>query len=648
MATRSIARRSRTAFSLAHDVAMTAAAFLLSLYLRLGSEIWTWPRSPILAYTIGFAAIGAGVFWASGLHRAIWRYFSMPDVVVLVRAVTLVVAIAAPVFFVATRLEGMPRSTFVIDWFVMLALLGGPRLAFRAIKDRGLRFLRERRRQGIPVLVIGVGDSADAFIREMGRDPQAPYAIVGLIADKPGRVGRDIAGVPVLGTIDDLPQVIAALDDGGRRPQRLILAAPFMTRTEVQRLLDIADRHAIPLARLPRLTEFQQTSGHGIEVEPVAIEDLLGRPQAVLDRPSMRQLIAGRRVLVTGAGGTIGGELARQIAALDPARLALFDSSEYQLYGIDRALTEAFPAIPRSAVIGDVRDRARVDEVLETEQPELVFHAAALKHVPIVEANATEGVLTNVVGTRNVADACVAHGVASMVLISTDKAVNPVNVMGASKRIAEMVVQARDLAAARDGNPTHFVTVRFGNVLGSTGSVVPLFQRQLAQGGPLTVTHPEVARYFMTVREAVELVLQAAALAQEDGARGKLFVLDMGEPVRIADLARQVIRLAGRKPEEDVPIAFIGLRRGEKLHEELFHADERPAPTRVSSIRLAVPRALDEANLSRLLSDLETAAHGRQEDRVLTLLGRLVPEFAGKDAAPVPSLGTREPVQRQA
>ena len=345
------AQRTRALVTLAHDVVMTGAAFVLSMYLRIGSDIATYPRQPIIEHTLGFAVIGAVVFWATRLYRADWRYFSMPDVVALVRAVTIVIGIGGLAFFLATRLEGMPRSTFVIDWFVMLALLGGPRFAYRAIKDRGLRFLSEpRTTAGIPVLLIGARDAAHAFIREMGRDPQAPYRVVGLIADKPGHVGRDIAGVSVLGTIDEIGDVVADLDRRGQRPQRLILAAPSTDGTTVRHLLDAADRLAIPLARLPRLTDFQQTKGDGASrIEPVAIEDLLGRPQAVLDRPSMQALISGRRVLVTGAGGTIGGELARQIAALAPKRLTLLDSSEYQLYGIDRAVSEEHPELSRTS-----------------------------------------------------------------------------------------------------------------------------------------------------------------------------------------------------------------------------------------------------------------------------------------------------------
>jgi O-antigen biosynthesis protein WbqV len=400
------------------------------------------------------------------------------------------------------------------------------------------------------------------------------------------------------------------------------------------------------LARLPRLTEFRQDLGDPARlVEPIAIEDLLGRPQAVLDREAMARLIGGRRILVTGAGGTIGSELARQIAALGPGRLILVDNSEFLLYAINGDLSDRYPELALRPILGDVRDRARIESIIIGEDPQIVFHAAGLKHVPMVEANPIEGVLTNVVGTRNVAEAGRAHGVGLVVMISTDKAVNPASVMGATKRLAESFCQALDLAEARrpvQAGGTRFVTVRFGNVLGSTGSVVPLFTRQLAAGGPLTVTHPDVTRFFMTVREAVELVLEASAALSvpEEGAadaRGKIFVLDMGEPVKIVDLARQMIRLAGLRPDRDIEIRFIGLRPGEKLHEALFHAAEAPVPTKNPALRLAAPRTADYAVLARSIDELEEQVRAGHEPRALALLERLVPEYhrggAGRGAA---------------
>jgi O-antigen biosynthesis protein WbqV len=392
------------------------------------------------------------------------------------------------------------------------------------------------------------------------------------------------------------------------------------------------------VARLPRLTDFSGGLEERLQIRPIAIEDLLGRTQNTLDRPAMRRLVEGRRVLVTGAGGSIGSELARQIAAYEPQQLTLFDNSEFNIYSIDLELGERFPALPRAAIMGDVRDPARVARLFAEATPDLVFHAAALKHVPMVEHNPLEGLHTNVLGTRNVADACRRAGVAAMVLISTDKAVNPPNVMGASKRLAESYCQALDLlrqsGAQPSGGGTRFVTVRFGNVLGSTGSVVPLFQHQIAMGGPLTVTHPEMTRYFMTIREAVELVLQATALGTEspDAEAGHLYVLDMGEPVKIVDLARQMIRLSGLRPDKEVEIHFTGLRPGEKLHEELFHRAEALMPTSHPGLRLAAPRAADAELLGRSLDELAALVQQGERDKALRLLHRLVPEFHGQTA----------------
>ena len=389
----------------------------------------------------------------------------------------------------------------------------------------------------------------------------------------------------------------------------------------------------IGLARMPQLDDFRENIDAAPEVRPLNIEDLLGRPQASLDRDSMAALIGGRRVLVTGAGGTIGSELCRQIAAFNPATIVLLDNSEYQLYSIDMEIGEKAPDILRRAILADVRDKDRIDRVFAVERPELVFHAAALKHVPMVELHPDEGALTNVAGTRVVADVCRDHDVRAMVLISTDKAVNPSSMMGATKRVAESYCQALDLAeAARGADRTHFVTVRFGNVLGSTGSVVPLFQRQLAAGGPLTVTHPDMTRYFMTVREAVELVLQASVQGTADSTdQGKIFVLDMGEPVKIIDLARQIILLAGLQPEKDVTIEITGPRPGEKLFEEILHASEELVPTPHPGILLAAPRATDLALLGRAIDELTVAAHDGQADEVRAIVQRLVPEFQSPD-----------------
>ncbi|HEX2150686.1 MAG TPA: nucleoside-diphosphate sugar epimerase/dehydratase [Stellaceae bacterium] len=613
---------------------MAALSFLLALYLRVGDDMLRILEPKlIMLYGVAFTLIAGGVFLVTGLYRGIWRYASVPDLFNIARAAALTELIFLPAMFLFTRLDTLPRSFLLINWLVLVALLGGPRLGYRLFKDRRLDHLFERdRAASVPVLLISTKDGADTFIRETVRDRHALYRVVGMLSDTPSRVGRQIYGVPVLGTIDSLEKIVDDLDRRGRRPHKLVITTQGLAGAEVRRLLDRADALAIPLARLPRLTEFQQTRAEPARiVEPIALEDLLGRPQAVLDREAMARLICGRRVLVTGAGGTIGSELTRQIAAFAPARLILLDSSEFLLYEIDGELRERRPELAIVPLLGDVRDRRRVEAVIAGEQPQIVFHAGALKHVPMVEANPIEGVLTNVIGTRNVAEAARAFGAALVVMISSDKAVDPASVMGASKRLAESFCQALDLHEARRGlSGTRFLTVRFGNVLGSTGSVVPLFTRQIASGGPLTVTHPEASRFFMTVREAVELVLEASSTMPEAAggdARGKIFVLDMGEPVKIVDLARQMIRLAGKRPERDIPIVYTGLRPGEKLHEALFHAAEAPIPTANPALRLAAPRTADYAVLARSIEELEEQARAGNRARVIDLLHRFVPEY---------------------
>ena len=613
---------------------MAAVSLIVSLYLRIGNGALDYEPRLTAIYIAVFTLIAGSVFLLTGLYRGIWRFASLPDLFNITRAVTLIVLVFLPVMFVLTRLETFPRSILLIDWFVLIALLGGPRLAYRLFKDRGIDHILERvKHQSVPVLLISAREGADTFIREMRRDPRAAYHVVGVLADTPSRVGREIYRVPILGMIDSLETVVAQLDRRGKRPQKLLITAQNLPGDQIRQLLDRADALAIPLARLPRLTDFQRNLDNPERViEPIALEDLLGRPQAVLDRDGMARLIQGRRVLVTGAGGTIGAELARQIAAFAPGRLVLVDNSEFALYGIELELRERSPIPTMIPLLRDVRERAQVDEVIEAEKPEIVFHAAALKHLPMVEANPIEGVLTNVIGSRNVAEAARAFGASLVVMISTDKAVNPTSVMGATKRIAESFCQALDIYEARRrapfGHGTRYVTVRFGNILGSTGSVVPLFRRQLATGGPLTVTDPEVSRFFMTVREAVELVLQASALSPEEGSpRGKIFVLDMGEPVKIVDLAHQMIRLAGLRPNRDIAIEFIGLRPGEKLHEELFHPAEPLVPTASPAIRLAAPRTADYALLARSIDELEEVSRSRRQERVLRLVEQLVPEY---------------------
>jgi O-antigen biosynthesis protein WbqV len=633
-------RLNRAHIALAHDIVVSALAFLIGIYARWGSDAFDAVPEMTVFGTVLFTIVCAAVFSSMGLYRGIWRYASLNDIIGIVRAATLAVLLTTLILFLVTRGADLPRASLIIAWIALILLLSGPRLIYRVFKDGhfGNLLVRQAAVSTIPVLLVGAGDEADLFIREMARRVGS-YRAVGIIDEKGRRIGQSIRGITVMGEIETIPDIVRKLGRQGRAPQRMI-ATRHLDPTQIERLLELSDALALPLARLPRLTDFREEDGRPIEIRPIDIEDLLNRPQTALDRGSVEALVRGRRVLVTGAGGTIGAELVRQLTTLDPAQLILIDHSEYALYLIDLELSEMGATTPRTVILGNIRDRRHLGEIFASTRPELVFHAAALKHVPMVEANPEEGILTNVIGTRNVADAAREHGAIAMVMISTDKAVNPSNVMGASKRLAETWCQTLDRTERRrlaaTGSGTRYVTVRFGNVLGSTGSVVPLFQRQLARGGPLTVTHPDMTRYFMTVREAVELVLQASALGVSDAETGgKIFVLDMGDPVRILDLARQIIRLAGFSVDKDIHITFTGLRPGEKLSEQLFHDGEMLVQTATAGILLAAPRVADIAMLGRALDALEIAARARNRAEALAMLAELVPEYRAQAAQPV-------------
>ena len=585
---------------------------------------------PLWLLPVGAAALlVAGLPFRLSLQH--WRFAGMGDLLSVAGASTL----GAGLFLLATHAASvaLPSPGFpVVLALALLALLGLPRVVYGRVRARP-RPLGNEGPDRSAVLLVGAGEDADLFLRAAARDRRQPLRVIGVLALGSRQTGRRIQGCPILGSVDQVGPVLERLHTDGRLPRLLVVATPDFAGPALARLVEQAERFGLAIRRAPRLTALAaELPPGGLELRPVAIEDLLNRPQVPLDREGMARLIQGRRVIVTGAGGTIGSELARQLATLGPEQILLIDNGEYALWQIDLELAESHPAVPRQAMLVDVREEGRVRAVFEQWRPELVFHAAALKHVPMVEANPLEGLLTNAAGTRHVADAARAVGAAAMVLISTDKAVNPTSVMGASKRLAEMYCQALDIAALSSRAGMRCVTVRFGNVLGSTGSVVPLFQRQLARGGPLTVTHPDMCRYFMTVREAVGLVLQASVVGTGDtvlpsGHEGGIFVLDMGKPVKIVDLARQVIRLAGLRPDEDVEIRFTGLRPGEKLHEELFHGKEPPVATGYPGLLMAAPRTADPAIVGRAMDEIAAACRGGQARLALTLLGRLIPEF---------------------
>ncbi|MBL6076977.1 polysaccharide biosynthesis protein [Belnapia sp. T18] len=652
-----MARRAphRILLNLLLDSLIAALALPAAMLLAAPSA---WPPEPAALAWWLLALPGAALaLLAAGLPvrlpQQYWRYAGLPDLI----GIAVAAALGAMLFSGGLHMFGAwvpPNPAFpAIHALTLGLLLGAPRVAGRLHHGR-------RGPEGVgtaqPVLLVGAGDGANLFIRGLAQERSPGYRVVGILSMRSRQAGRRIQGHPILGTADEIPAVLDRMRDENRLPALIVLTTAHVQGLALERLLDVADRHGVPVRRAPSITSLdpaarraedplQAKEAAPIQLRPVLIEDLLDRPQVPLDREGMARLIQARRVLVTGAGGTIGGELARQVAALGPSQLTLLDHGEFALYEIDLELRERHPDVPRRAVLADIRDEPRMRRLMEELRPELVFHAAALKHVPMVENDPLEGLQTNALGTRIVADAARAVGCKAMVFISTDKAVNPTSVMGASKRLAEMYCQALEREARAQGG-MRCVTVRFGNVLGSTGSVVPLFRRQLERGGPLTVTHPDMRRYFMTVREAVGLVLQASVIGAEDRedqpkelAEGGIFVLDMGKPVKIVDLARRMIRLAGLRPEEDVDIRFTGLRPGEKLYEELFHGQEPPRPTDFRGLLMATPRTADPALVGRAIDEIAASSRSGNTRAALAQLGRLVPEFThnaeGEDARKV-------------
>jgi FlaA1/EpsC-like NDP-sugar epimerase len=617
---------------LAWDGAAAAGAFVLAYTIASG-QIWTSgvlpDARPMLPGAAAFAILAGAIAYWQDQHRSVWRYTSLADAIRIVRVSFLTTLLFVPLLIWAPVFASTPKSAPLLAFFLMAALMAAPRVAARARADgRTPRPFTTHPRlnpQSVPVIVIGQPQRIEPFIRDLHRDPHRAYTAVAILTEGGDWHGRHIHGIAVLGGAEDLGGAMAFLTQRKIRPQRLIIADDKISEDRIADFLDLASRHGLTLGRLPRLIDFSDHRAAQAMVDrPIDLADLLGRPQAVLNRAAIAKLIEGQRVLITGAGGSIGSELARQICAFNPSRLVLLENSEFNLYSIGQELDGHEPCPSRRYVLCDVRDEVSLNRVFAEERPDIVFHAAALKHVPLVEANPVEGVHTNVIGARNVAEACSKFAVRAMVMISTDKAVNPHNIMGASKRWAEAYCQAMDLA---EGD-TRFTAVRFGNVLGSNGSVAPLFQKQLAAGGPITVTHPDVTRFFMTIPEAVQLVLQASAAGIASQApRGEVYVLDMGKPIKIVDLARQMIRLSGQQPDVDIKIEFIGLRPGEKLHEELVHEHESHTDPTGSGAFAVSPRTTDLAILRRQIGELARAVSAHDEDKVLRLIRAAVPEF---------------------
>jgi FlaA1/EpsC-like NDP-sugar epimerase len=591
-----------------HDILMILSAWLLAYWFRFNlqsvpHEYW----QAALLYLWIVIPVQAAIFWLVGLYRGVWRFASLPDLLRILKGAGIGLVVIVAVIFSLNLLEGVPRSVPLLYGLFLIVLLSGPRFVYRWLKDRRITMGSGKR-----VLIVGAGQAGEMLARDLLRDHSRTYLPVAFVDDKPRRLGQDIHGIPVVGRSDSIPDIVR-----DRSIDIIVLAVPSAKVKQRQYLVELCERTGVPFRTVPQLGDLMSGQVAINQLRRVSIEDLLGREPVSLDWEAIKDGLSEKVILVTGAGGSIGSELCRQIARLDPAKLVLLDNGEYNLYSIELELRNRYPGLHIECYVRDVRDTTAIDLLFEQLKPQIIFHAAAFKHVPLMEHQVREAVYNNVLGTRNVAMAADRHRASGFVLISTDKAVNPANVMGTTKRLAEIFCQ--NLNAISE---TSFITVRFGNVLGSTGSVVPLFREQIEKGGPVTVTDPDIERFFMTIPEASQLIMQAGVL----GEGGEIFVLDMGKPVKINYLAEQMIRLSGKSPGDEIEIIYTGLRPGEKLYEELFHAQEELQPTPHEKILLASYRIVDWAELSRKFDAIEQAVEDYNEESLFDLLSEFVPE----------------------
>ncbi len=592
------------------DILLIVAAYTLSFLLRFDFRIPADERQLFLYGLYIVLIVKPVVFFTAGLYRTLWRYASLQDAIEIFKVVTLSSIISIFAVLYIRHFAPVPRSIFILDWFLLFFLVSASRLVWRIYRET---YVLPRSGQGKRTLIVGAGEAGSLLLKEIGRQADSPYKVVGFVDDNPHKQGMRLHGLPILGGTSQIKGIVRKF-----HVEELIIAIPSASGKSIREILERCQKSKVRFKILPSIGAIIDGKITVSQIKDVDIEDLLGREPVVLDEQSIRNYLTDKRVLVTGAAGSIGSEICRQVARFNPYKIILFDSAETPLFFLEKELSAHYPDLRLIPVIGDTRDKGRVEMVFDEFTPEVVFHAAAYKHVPMMEYNPAEAVTNNVGGTRTLADAAHAFGVKNFVMVSTDKAVNPTNVMGTTKRVAEIYVQALAGQSA-----TKFTTVRFGNVLGSNGSVIPIFKEQIRRGGPVTVTDPRMTRYFMTIPEASQLVLQAGCI----GNGGEIFVLDMGEPVRIVELAEELIRLSGFLPHEDIEIVFSGLRPGEKLFEELLIDGEGIRPTTHEKIRVLAAVQTDLALIGAELAGLCAMARAPDITAVMQTLRRLVPEY---------------------
>ena len=598
----------------AHDLLMIPVAWVGAYWLRFNlGDIPDYALSAAMSSVWIVVFVQVVVFRIFGLYRGVWRFASMPDFLRISKAVACGVLVVSIALFFYDRLVSVPRSVMPLYAALLLLLLCGPRFLYRYFKDNWRESSSGKR-----AIIVGAGMAGEMLVRDLMREPDSSYYPVGFVDDDKRKKKREIHGLRVVGSCRKLPKLVRELN-----AEVVLIAIPSAGDAEMRRIVGFCDDAGAPYLTLPTIKEILSGRVTEGELRHVSIEDLLGRDPVRLDWKDIRKKLEGSTVMVTGGGGSIGSELCKQLAKLPVVSLIIFEKSEFNLYQIRSNLSRRFPKVNVQAILGDVSDINSVDHAVGYYKPNAIFHAAAYKHVPLLEYQVCEAVRNNILGTYHVAQSAMKHGVDEFVLISTDKAVNPTSIMGTTKRAAELVCHSM-----QGGSDTRFIVVRFGNVLDSAGSVVPLFREQIRSGGPLTVTHPEITRYFMTIPEACQLILQSAAV----GNGGEVFVLEMGEPIKISYLAEHLIRLSGKRLGEEIEITYIGLRPGEKLYEELFHEQEKLRPTEHNKLLLARSRVFQPSLIKRNIEEIQRACSSFDEKSLFELLIRLVPEYKSIDA----------------
>jgi len=610
---------------LSTDTGLVCASYLLAYLIRFEGNIPPEQMELLLQTLPWVVPLKIALFAWVGLYRGMWRYTSIADLINIIKAVVIAAGAIALALVLVRRFEGFSRSVLIMDALVTLMLIGGIRLLIRVYIQKNspanffipayFPFFNPDRTKLTRLLIVGAGDAAEKMLREIQDNPRLKYNPVGFLDDDARKRGQSIHGVSVLGAIDEIEDISIQFDE-------ILIAIPSARGDVMRRIVEICDRTGKRYRTIPKIGELIEGRITVNAIREVRLEDLVGRQEVLLDQEMISRFLCGKRILVTGAGGSIGSELVRQISRFQPLAVGLLDFNELNLFQVEQEFQRRLQSLPTQSFLADIRDRDALSRVLREFRPHILFHAAAYKHVPMQENHPREAVLNNVLGTRNLVDLALETDVERFVLVSTDKAVRPTNVMGATKRVAELFVESMN-----GRQDTRFVAVRFGNVFSSSGSAIPIFQYQIAQGGPVTVTHPDVIRYFMSIPEAAQLILQAGAM----GEGGEIFILDMGEPIRIVDMARDLIRLHGLEPEKDIAIEFTGLRPGEKLYEELITSGEGIVPTGHEKIMVLRGKTRNEVALLAQIESLLAIA--RQGDRaaIRKKLREIVPEYNPAD-----------------